>query len=80
MSKINFKKEWREIYFKLNHNKPNKNSPRDYIRLREFLLYAEVNLAKAEVSYYNKDQINFNFYFELYLVTMKNFSFMISHK
>ena len=80
MKPVSFKKEWKKIYFEVYRNRPSNTYTKANIKAREFLLYAQVSLAKAEEAYENGIQKDFDFYFTLYLAIWKYYSLSILSK
>ena len=79
MKKIDFKKEWKKMLFGIHENKQKGTFPENIIKARELLLYAQVDLAKAEEAYKNKDKKYFDFHLQLYSISMNHYSKMISN-
>jgi len=74
MTKIDFKKEWKRLLIEINKRKLTSSFSISEIKKREFLLYAQVALAKAEEEFKNKNQKLYDFYFALYSISMNHYS------
>lgn len=80
MKTIDFNKEWEKMLFETHENKSHSNFTENIIKARELLLYAQVDLAKSEEAFRNKNKKRTDFHFDLYSVAMKHYFKMLSNE
>jgi len=77
---IQFNEEWKKLQYEIIYNKPQIDSPypQEVVDKRELLLYAQVELEKAQTSYDNKNNNLCKFHSKLYSLIMKHYYKWIS--